>query len=307
MSGREDDRPSARETAPRGAQLVPVRHAREPIPSSSELVSIPAIWIVLPAVGFVAGNVAGDRYDQPMASTIAGAVAGMVLAGLLPLAVGRYRRRRIRFALRSTRRVGTFAYVEWHRRRGADRPYLMIADAREGPVRWCVPLLRRPHLPVGVCAVRMHGGLRLGRWSVALAAGRPLWPIGPVRHRPLWTSMKVLGPLPDVAPAIPRPRGHDGAAAAMAELSWSPVRLSLKRTAGRVAVVAYELHTGRVLDSGFLPAGVGEGRAPEQNGLFAQCPQRNSFLYGPGWSAVAVLLSGSGAMAIPVRQSGLAR
>jgi len=233
-------------------------------------------------------------------------VAGVVLAWLLPLAVGRYRRTRIRSALRSTRRVGTFGYVEWHRGRGADLPYLMIADTRDGAVRWCVPLLRRSHLPVGLGPVRVHGGLRPGHWAVPLSGDRPLWPVGPVRHRPLWTSAKVLGPLPDVAPSVPRARVREEAAA-LAELTWSPVRLSLKRTAGRVAVVAYELHTGRVLSSGFLPVGVGEGRAPEQNGLFAQCPQRNSFLYGPGWSAVAVLLSQSGALAIPVRRSGLAR
>lgn len=280
-------------------------NAREPIPASSELVSIPAIWLVTPVLGFVAGNVVGAWRGDPVIWMTVGAVAGLLLAWLLPFALGRYRRRRIRAALRSTRRAGTVGYVEWHRRRGKDLPYLMVADARAGPVRWCIPLLRRPHLPVGVDTIRVHGGLRPGRWAVALYDDRPLWPVGPVRHRPPWTSSRVLGRLPDVAPAIPRPRDEEGAA--LTQLTWSPVRLSLKRTAGRVAVVAYELHTGRVLDSGFLPAGVGEGRAPEQNGLFAQCPQRNTFLYGPGWEAVAVLLKQSGAMAIPVRQSGLAR
>jgi hypothetical protein len=280
--------------------------SREPIPSASELVSVPVIWLVTPVTGIVAGNLLGTWHGEYQVWWMAGgAVVGVLLALLVPLLIGRYRARRIRSALRSTRRAGTVAYVEWHRRRGVERPYLMVADARDGPVRWCVPLLRRPHLPMGVDQVRVHGGLRPGRWSVPLYDDRPLWPVGPVRHRPRWTSTKVLGLLPDVTPILPRPRDPEGEA--LNELTWSPVRLSLKRTAGRVAVVAYELHTGRVLDSGFLPDGVGEGRAPEQNGLFARCPQRNTFLYGPGWDAVAVLLKQSGAMAIPVRQSGLAR
>jgi hypothetical protein len=117
----------------------------------------------------------------------------------------------------------------------------------------------------------------------------------------------VLGPLPGGAPAAPRPRRPDDSPVELpGDAQWQPVRLSLKRTAGRVAVVASELRTGRVLESGFLPPGVGPGRAPEQNGLYAQTADRRTLLYGPGWAAVAVL-DGDGARAIPVRPLGAAR
>lgn len=277
--------------------------AAEAVPSRLELGHVPSAWLVTAAAVLVAGGLVGTWYAGSRIWAAGGAVAGLALVWLLPLVLGGHRRRRIRSALRSTRRSGTVACVQWHRRRGVELPYLMVADVRDGPVRWCLPLLRRPHLPVGVGPVRVHGGLRPGSWSVAFYGDRPLWPVGPVRHRPQWASARVHGRLPDVVPAVPRPVDEGSG---LSELTWSPVRLSLKHTGGRVAVVAYELHTGRVLDSGFLPAGVGEGRALEQNGLLARCPQRNTFLYGPGWSAVAVLLRQSGAMAIPVRPPGLA-
>jgi hypothetical protein len=287
------------------AQESPAAAIREPVPTAAELAGSHVAWLVLPAAGFVVGALAGgylrmaDGY-LPMA---AGALAGLALAWCGPLALGAYRAARIGSALRSTRRVGAVGSVEWHRRRGSDAPYLMIADSRGGPVRCCVPLLRRPHLPHGVDSVRVHGTLRPGRWAVPFLAGRPLWPVGPVRHRPLWTSKEVLGPLPGPAPAAPRRLDLKGLAA---DTQWRPVRLSLKHAGDRVAVVAYELRTGRVLESGFLPPGVGQGREPEQNGLYAQTPDRRTLLYGPGWAAIAVL-GEDGAHAIPVRPRGMAR
>ena len=278
--------------------------ARAPIPAASELVSTPVWWPVIPAAGFVLGNLVSVPLGHPYVWMAVGALAGLLAAWLGPLALGIYRRRRIRAALHSTRRAGTVGFVEWHRRRGtADAPFLMIADSRGGPVLWCVPLVLRPHLPSGVEPVRIHGGLRRGRWAVPFHADRPLWPVRPLRRRPLWTSEKVLGPLPGLAPDVPRPvqRSED----LPADTRWSPVRLSLKRTAGQVAVVAHELYTGRVLDSGFLPPGINQGRAAEQNGLFAQTRDRTSLLYGPGWTAV-VVLGEDGAHAVPVRRLGLA-
>lgn len=281
------------------------RAAREPVPGAAELVSTPSWWLVTPAAGFVLGNLAGAPLGHPYLGMVIGAAAGLVVALLGPYALGGYRRARIGAALRSTRRAGTVGFVEWRRQRGApDAPYLMIAGSRGGPVQWCIPLLLRPHLPTGVDPIRVHGGLRRGRWAVPFHGDRPLWPVGPVRHRPLWTSERVLGPLPSVRPDIPRPvqRPDD----LPADTRWLPVRLSLKHTAGQVAVVAYELYTGRVLDSGFLPRGIKHGRAPEQNGLYAQTPDRRSLLYGPGWTAVAVL-GADGAHAVPVKPLGLAR
>lgn|GEM_PF-4074277 len=285
-----------------GADRAP---ARDPIPAAGALVRTPTWWLATPAAGFVLGNLASLRLGHPYRWMIAGTLAGLAIAVLGPLALGWYRRLRIGRALRSTRRAGTVGFVEWHRRRGAaDAPYLMIADSPSGPVLWCVPLLARPHLPTGVGTIRIHGGLRRGRWAVPFYADRPLWPVGPLRHRPLWASEQVLGPLPSPAPDVPRPslRPDD----LPADVRWLPVRLSLKRTAGQVAVVAHELYTGRVLDSGFLPKGINHGREPEQNGLYAHTEERSSLVYGPGWTAVAVL-GEDGAHAVPVRPLGLAR
>ncbi|HEY0640640.1 MAG TPA: hypothetical protein VGD67_23670 [Pseudonocardiaceae bacterium] len=293
------------------------RETREPLPSAAELAGAAGGWLLVPVLGAVGGAFVGDRLGRLDVWTLAGALAGVLLVWLGSLLVGVFRRRRIRAALRAPRRAGAVAYVEWRRRRGRELPYLMVADSRDGPVRWCVPLLRRPHLPVGVDVVRVHGGLRPGRWVVPVHPDGPLWPAGRMRHRPLWTSERVLGALPGDAPMVPRPR-DPGALAAEPheELRWQPVRLSLKRTADRVAVVAHELHTGRVLDSGFLPRGIGQGRAPEQNGLYARCGRR-SMVFGPGWRAVAVLGEDAppapgtdgarGPRAIPVRPVGLAR
>jgi len=280
--------------------------APEPLPAAGELVATPGWWPAIPAMGFVLGNLAGVPLDHPYLGMVAGAVTALALAWLGPLALGAYRRGRIVAALHSTRRSGTVGFVEWHRKRGSrDTPYLMVADSRGGPVLWCVPLLPRPHLPTGVDQISVHGGLRRRRWAVPFHLDRPLWPVGPVRRRPLWTSVQVLGPLPSVRPDVPRP--HAGQPDGLAAVTqWLPVRLSLKRTAGQVAVVVYELYTGRVLDSGFLPDGINHGRAPEQNGLYAQTPDRTSLLYGPGWTAVAVLAE-DGAHAVPVRQLGMAR
>lgn len=271
---------------------------REPVPAAAELGGGNPVWLALPAAGCVLGNLAGAARQYPYAGMALGALAGLVLAWCGPLALGAYRVGRIGAALRSTRRAGTVAYVEWRRRRGSYAAYLMVADSRGGPVRWCIPLLRRPHLPSGVDCVRVHGGLRPGRWAVPFCRDEPLWPAGPVRHRPLWTSTEMLGPLPSLAPPVPRLTDP-----LAADARWLPVRLSLKRTANRVAVVAHELYTGRVLDSGFLPPGMRHGRASEQNGLYARAVapgDRRTLLYGPGWSAVAVL-GGDGAHAIPVR------
>jgi hypothetical protein len=279
--------------------------AREPLPSAGALVRTPGWWPVVPAVGFVLGNLASVPLGHPYLGMAGGALAGLAVALLGPPALGWYRRARIGAALRSTRRAGTVGFVEWHRRAGAGAgPYLMIADSPGGPVRWCIPLLARPHLPAAVGAIRIHGALRRGQWAVPRYADRALWPVGPIRHRPLWTSEVVLGPLPGLAPEVPRPAGP--AQELPAGATWRPVRLSLKRTAGQVAVVAHELYTGRVLDSGFLPQGVNQGRALEQNGLYARTADRRSLLYGPGWNAVAVL-GGDGARAVPVRRLGLAR
>ena len=279
--------------------------ARSPLPGAGELVRTPAWWLATPGVGFVLGNLVSVRLGHPYVWMVVGAVAGLAVAWLGPLALGAYRRARIRSGLRSTRRAGPVAFVEWRRRRGAaDAPYLMIAGSRGGPVLWCIPLLLRPHLPAGVMPVRIHGGLRRGAWAVPFHQDRPLWPVAPIRHRPLWTSDRVLGPLPSLAPEVPRLERQRPDLPA--DTVWMPVRLSFKRTSGRVAVVAYELYTGRVLDSGFLPSGIKQGRALEQNGLFAQTPDRRSLVYGPGWCAVAVL-GDRGAHAVPVRRLGLTR
>lgn len=281
------------------------RLADAPVPSASELVRAPRWWwFAMPALGGGLGALVALGLGHLYLWIGVGASFGLAGAWLIQRALGAYRQARIRAALEGTKLAGAVGFVEWHRRRGSpDVPYLMIADSRGGPVRWCIPLMQRSQQPTGVELVRLYGGLRRGRWAVPFHTDRAMWPVGPVRRRPLWTAEKVLGPLPSLAPDVPRPvRRPD----LPADTRWQPVRLSLKRTAGRVAVVAYELYTGRVLDSGFLPRGIDQGRSPEQNGLYAQMPDRRSMLYGPGWSAVAVL-GENGAQAVPVRRLGLAR
>lgn len=273
----------------------------QPVPGIRTFGSgIRGVWELIPLAGLTAGAWMGIQYGDLVMWLVFGYVAGLPVALLVALVVGARRKGNVRHALRSTRRSGALGFVEWRlRRSSAARPHLMVTDVAGGPVRWSVPLLVGQHYPQGLHPVRMYGGLRRGTWSVPFFGDEPLWPIGAVRDRPLWASEEALGPLPGPTPDQPRPQPQQ--AGVFSRLEWSPVRLSIKRTANQVAVVVHELYTGKVLESGVLPAGVGDGRDVELNGLFARCPVRGAFLFGVGWPSVAVLGTDS-TYAIPVRR-----